>query len=450
MPLKSYKIKLDLNNKQKTLCSKHAGVARHAYNYFVDYCKKQFDWGNKIPSAIDMHKLLVKDVKSVNDWYYEVSKCSPQQALRNLEQAYKNFHTKQKKHNYKLFKYKTINGVKTIIGLDGLPQFKKKNVNDSFYLEGTKSWPLLIDGNKIKIPKFGWVKCCEILPVGCIIKNVTISRHADEWYISFFIDTHIDKTIKKYKSVGVDLGVKTLATLSNGQKFDNIKPYKNAKKKLRRQQKELSRRYIKDAESQSKNYIKSKTKLSKTHKKISDVRKDNIHKITSYLAKEFETVVIEDLNVKGMSKNHNLSSAILDGGFGEFKRQLMYKKEWYGGNVILANTFYASSKICNCCKHKNDDLKLKDRTWVCINCGTKHDRDDNASNNLDSLCNLIPKEYQSNNILYDIKLDNTLVNNNKTVSSTGIAFGDESPVVVNNPIQLVDELGIKHQMFIFV
>jgi putative transposase len=448
MPLKSYKIKLDLNNKQKTLCAKHAGVARHAYNYFVDYCRKQFDNGDKIPSAIDMHKLLVKDVKSQFDWYYEVSKCSPQQALRNLEQAYKNFHKKQKKSNYKLFKYKTVNNVKINKGLDGLPQFKKKNVNDSFYLEGN----VQTNGNKIKIPKFGWVKCCEQLPQDVLIKNVTISRHVDEWFISFYIDTHIDKTIKKYKSVGVDLGVKTLATLSNGQKFDNIKPYNNAKKKLRRQQKELSRRYIKGAENQSKNYIKSKTKLSKLHKKIGDVRKDNIHKMTSYLAKDFETVVIEDLNVKGMTKNHNLASSILDGGFSEFRRQLMYKKEWYGGNLILANTFYASSKICNSCKYKNTDLKLSDRVWICSNCGTKHDRDGNATNNLHDLCDLIPKEYQSNiQLLENITPNNIILLGEKerTVSSTEIAFGDESPITCKSVVQLVDELGIKHQLYCF-
>lgn len=378
---KGYKIRLELNNKQISLCNAHCGVARHAYNNGLAYCNFLYSNGEKIPSAIDLHKWLVANIKKQYPWYYEVSKYTPQQALRNLEISYKNFYNLQKKHNYKKFKYKTINGVKTIIGLEGLPQFKKKGNKDSFYLEGN----IITNNNKIKLPKFGWVKCSEILPQNIIIKNVVISRKADFWFISFKIETNINKTIKKYDNVGVDLGIKTLATLSNGETFDNLKAYNTYKKKLLKYQKIVSRRYINNAESQSNNYKKAKLQLSKIHYRISNIRKDSINKLTTYLSKNFENVVIEDLNIKGMTKNHKLASAILDGGFFEFRRQLLYKKEWYGGNVIIADRYFPSTKRCSKCNNIKENIKLSDRVYNCDKCGLNIDRDLNASINLRNL-----------------------------------------------------------------
>jgi putative transposase len=412
---KSYKIRIEANNKQKSLFAKHAGTARHAYNIALSYCNDLFKNGEKIPSAIDLHKWLVAIVKQENKWYYEVSKYTPQQALRNLETAFKNFHTLQKKSQYKLLHYKTVNGVKISTGLQGLPRFKKKGQNDSFYLEGA----IRFKDNKIKLPKIGWVKLSESLDIDTI-KNCTISRKANQWYISFKTEYIPVKTVKKHDAVGIDLGIKTLATLSNGEVFKNQKPYKNAKTKLRKQQKEVSRRYKKGAESQSSNYKKSVQKLAKTHAMIANIRKDAIHKITSYLAKNFETVVIENLKVKNMSKNKKLASAILDGGFFEFKRQLEYKKIWYGGKVIIADTFYPSSKLCSNCGNKKDNLKLSERKYICDSCNFEIDRDLNASINLEKLA----------------------------VSSTVTAFGDGSSAQFC--VQPVDELGIKHQMLTFV
>ena len=276
-----------------------------------------------------------------------------------------------------------------------------------------------IVNKKIKLPKIGWVNLSEHVEV-TEVKNCVISRIADDWFVSFRTEYSPIKTKKKHKSVGVDLGIKTLAVLSNGEEFLNVKPYEKAKRKLRKQQKEVSRRFVKGAKNQSSNYKKSVAKLSKTHKKVSDVRKDNLHKITTYLAKNFELVSIEDLKPKNMSKNHNLASAILDGGFFEFKRQLLYKKEWYVGSVFIANTFFPSSKTCNVCGTINKQLKLSQRTWICEN-GHKLNRDLNAGINLEKLA----------------------------VSSIALAFGDKGSVG-DNPIQLIDELGRKHQMFTFV
>lgn len=394
---------------QATLFAKHAGVARHAYNAGLAYCNELREKGEKTPSAIDLHKWLVATVKKENDWYYEVSKCAPQQSLRDLDTAFKNFHRIQKKSQYTLKNKKGL--------LQGFPKFKKKGNKDKFYLERE----IKIENNKIKLPKIGWVKLSENIG-SHIIKNCTISRKADEWFVAFKMEHTPQITQKKFDVVGVDLGVKTLATLSNGEIYENLRPYKKAKQKLRRQQKEVSRRYNKDvdAKNQSANYKKSVLKLAKTHAMVANVRKDMLHKLTTYLAKNFETVVIEDLNVKGMVKNHNLASAILDGGFFEFKRQLLYKKEWYGGSVIIANTFYASSKICSCCGNKKEKLKLSEREYVCTNCSTVMDRDLNASKNLEKLA----------------------------VSSTVTANGDK----LNNPkgLDIVCEVGIKHKLFKFV
>lgn len=407
MQYKSFKIRLEPNNKQATLFSQHCGVARHAYNIGLAYCNDLFKSGEKIPSAITLHKWLVAIVKKENPWYYDSSKCSPQEALRDLEKAFKNFHRLQKKSGYTLKDKKGF--------LKGLPNFKKKGKKDSFYLEGA----IRIENNLIKLPKIGWVKLSERVNVG-EIKNCVVSRKADDWFLSFKTEYTSIKTEKKFDVVGGDLGIKTLLTLSNGEIFENIKPYKNAKKKLRKQQKEVSRRFVKGTKNQSNNYKKSVLKLAKTHAQVANVRKDTLHKITTYLAKNFETVVIEDLKVSNMVKNHNLASAILDGGFYEFKRQLLYKKEWYGGSVILANTYFPSSKLCSCCGSKKEVLKLSEREYACTECSSVIDRDLNASKNLENLA----------------------------VSSTVTAFGDKSSD--SKEFQLVDELGIKHQVFTFV
>lgn len=409
MQYKSYKIRLEPNNKQVTLFSQHCGVARHAYNVGLAYCNDLFKEGVKTPSAIDLHKWLVAVIKKENPWYYNSSKCSPQESLRNLEKAFKSFHRLQKKSGYSLKDKKGF--------LKGLPNFKKKGVKDSFYLEGS----IRIENGYVKLPKIGWIKMSEKVEV-LNIKNCTVSRISNEWFISFKTEYVPIKTVKIFNNVGVDLGIKTLATLSNEEVFDNLKPYKNAKKKLRKQQKEVSRRFVKGAKNQSNNYKKSVLKLTKTHAQVANVRLDNLHKITTYLAKNFETVVIEDLKISNMVKNHNLAPAILDGGFYEFKRQLLYKKEWYGGTVILANTYYPSSKLCSSCGSKKEVLKLSEREYACTECSTVIGRDLNASRNLENL----------------------------TVSSTVTAFGDESSDSVKTEFQLVDELGIKHQMFTFV
>ena len=355
MPLVSFKTELKLNNLQKTIMAKHAGTARHAYNWGLEICNRALENNYKLPSSIDLHKKLVAEVKSVNPWYYEVSKCAPQQALRNLATAFKNWWVH--KHCQK-------------------PRFKKKGAKDSFYLDGS----IRISGNRIKLPRIGWVTCYERLP--CITpKNVTISRHADRWFISFKYELDKPKTTKIRERIGVDVGINALATCSDGTVFENKKPYRKHKKQLSRLQKAVTRK-----QKGSKNRLKAIKKLAKKHKRVTQIRKDAIHKLTSWLSKNHGTIVIEDLNVSGMLKNHRLASAIADCGFYEFKRQLEYKSLWYGSNLIMADRFYPSSQLCSSCHHRQK-MPLTKRVYHCGNCGNVIDRDLNASINLEHYSN---------------------------------------------------------------
>ncbi len=354
--MKSIKTKLKVNNYQKTILAKHAGVARHAYNWGLANCITEYELTKKRPSAVTLHKRLVREVKSQNPWYYEVSKCAPQQALRDLDRAFKNFLTIPKR---------------------GFPNFKKKGKKDSFYLEGSIK---IIQGNYIQLPRIGIVKTYEILP-SVPVKNVTVSKKAGDWYISFRYECESKPTPKKRAVIGVDVGINTLATCSDGTKYSNVKAYKQAKKRLTRYQ-----RRVKKKELGSKNRAKALKRLAKAHKKVADIRADTLHKLTTWLAKNHSTIVIENLNVSGMLKNHKLASAIADCGFYEFKRQLSYKCEWYGSKLVIADRFYPSSQICSGCGHKQK-MPLSVRLYECRNCGFSADRDFNAAVNLENYVN---------------------------------------------------------------
>lgn len=383
--MKSLKVRLELNNVQKSYALQHCGVARHAWNWALSTCKEIEKENGKLPSAIDLHKLLVRDVKSVNIWYYDVSKCSPQETLRDLQKAYSKFFSELNNGTIEKKRTAYIKGQKSKnqpINYDrlksiGKPNFKKKGKKDSFYLEGA----IKTDGNKIKVPKFGWLKCSEILPQ-CEIKNVVISRTANDWFISFKVPFTPVVTEKKHQSVGVDLGIKTLATLSTGVIFENKRPYKKAKRKLKLAQRKVSKKFVKRAKNQSNNYKKAAAKVAKIHQQVANIRKDSIHKLTTHLAKNHHEVVIEDLNVKGMVKNKKLAGAILDGGFFEFRRQLSYKCDWYGSKLTVVDRFFPSSKTCSSCNEIKASLKLSERIFKCGACGYQADRDANASYNL--------------------------------------------------------------------
>ena len=289
--LLGFKTELHPNQRQKTLLAKHAGVARHAYNWglwltrnILNHNSNNPDSQLKFPTAIDLHKLLVAMVKPKNCWYYEVSKTAPQYALRYLSSAWKRCFSK----------------------VSGQPKFKKKGRDDSFTLDGSIS----VGFNRIKLPRIGWVKTFEILPDNVTPKSVTISKKADGWFISFKIETEPQVTDKSVDVVGVDLGVKSLATLSTGEVFPGAKSYRKLEAKLSRLQ-YLNRHKVKF----SNNWKKAQLRIAQVHSKIANIRKDTLHKLTTYLAKNHSQIVIEDLNVSGMMSNHKLAKAALVYGF---------------------------------------------------------------------------------------------------------------------------------------
>ncbi|MGH1397378.1 MAG: RNA-guided endonuclease InsQ/TnpB family protein, partial [Trichormus sp.] len=262
-------------------------------------------------------------------------------------------------------------------GKAGYPKFKKKGKNDAFTIDAGGK-PIPVGGRSIKLPTIGWVKTYEGLP-HTTCKSITISRIAESWYISFAYEQETEITDKQYEVVGVDLGVKQLATLSTGVVFPNPKYYQAHLRKLQRLSKKLALK-VKG----SINRHKAKIKLAKHHAKIVHLRKNTLHQITTYLCKNHATVVIEDLNVSGMLSNHKLAQVIADCGFYEFKRQLEYKAQKFGCEIIIIDRWYPSSKTCSQCGHIQD-MPLKVRTYNCENCGISIDRDLNAAINISRL-----------------------------------------------------------------
>jgi len=360
--LLSLKTALIPNNKQQTSFKKACGVARHAYNWANAQIKevlelRQEDKSIKIPSAIDLHKKLVAEVKSANKWYYETNKNVPQKALADLRQAWDRCLKKVSKQ----------------------PRFKKKGQRDSFYLEsGTKAKPgIRNDGKRIKLPSIGWVKLAEPLPVTAV-HNCVISRQADRWFISIKYEIEKPSVGDNRPIVGVDIGIKELAVTSTGKVFKNPQAYKRMKKRMKRLQRNVSRK-VKG----SKNRAKAVKKLSKIHAKISNIRKDTIHKLTGYLAKNHSEIKIEDLSVKSFLKNHKLAGAIADCGMYEFKRQLEYKTEKFSSKLTLVDRRFPSSQICSNCGNHRHKMPLKNRVYVCPECNYIEDRDLNAAKNLE-------------------------------------------------------------------
>lgn len=264
MLLKGFKTKLNPNNKQRSLFAQHAGCARWAYNWGLQECfqvivarniaKEKGESLPKFPSSIDLHKKLNAEVKPKHEWFYNSSKCAPQQALRDLDNAWK--------------RHLKVKG-------SGLPKFKKKFVNDHFYLDGA----IYIKDNFIQLPRIGLVRLHEAVP-NQKIKSVTISRKAGDWYVAFKVEVEEVITDKKFGRVGVDLGVKVLATLSDGTAYPVLKPYRTNKNKLKVLQRKLARQT-----SGGKNRQKTKQKIAKLHDRIANIRIAATHKLTSHLAK---------------------------------------------------------------------------------------------------------------------------------------------------------------------
>ncbi|MBW4499678.1 MAG: transposase [Scytonema hyalinum WJT4-NPBG1] len=355
--LLSIKTKLKLTASQKELMAKHAGIARFTYNWGLAAWNDLYKDGFK-PNKYLLKKFFNNHVKPELPWIKEKGVCQKitQYAFDHLGTAFENFFKKRGER----------------------PTFKKKAKHDSFTIDASGK-PIPVGGTSVKLPTIGSLKTYEGLPHTTTTK-ITISRTADDWFIAFAYEVDCQPSVKFVDVVGVDLGIKSLATLSTGEMFENPKTYKKQLRKLRRLSKAHSRKV-----NGSKNKHKSKIKLAKHHAKVANIRKDTLHKITNYLCKKHAIIVVEDLNVSGMIKNDKLAQAIADCGFHEFRRQLEYKCEKFGSKLIVADQWYPSSKTCSCCGYKKDKLFLSERTFICERCNSVFDRDLNAAINLSRL-----------------------------------------------------------------
>ena len=375
--IRGYKTELDLNDRQHTACAKHAGTARYAYNWGLRRKIDAYEATGKSPTAIDLHRELNELKKTELGWMYEVSKCAPQEALRNLDQAFANFFRRVKLKKQGQFK-----------GAVGFPRFKsRKRGRGSFRLTGT----IRVFDDKIQLPRLGRLRLKErgYLPTsGVHILSATVSEQAGRWFVSIQVEQEIaDRKPAQGEPIGVDRGVKVLAMRSDGITYKNPKALAGALNKLRRFQRKFARQ-----QKGSRNREKTRRRIARLHYRIAAIRRDTLHKATSDIvaktkpdAERPRAVVIEDLNVSGMLQNHCLARAIVDVGMAEFGRQVRYKADWGSLDVIVADRWYPSSKRCSVCGIVKSKLDLSERTYRCDSCGARLDRDLNAARNLAQL-----------------------------------------------------------------
>ena len=359
----AHRVALDLNNVQAAYMSQAAGTARFAYNWALSEWKKQYEaWKQDNTLSKPSQEALRRQLNSIKrkqfPWMLEVTKNAPQMAIIQLGQAFKNF----------------------FAGRSRYPKFRKKGRDDRFTLTNDQ---FSIDAFRIRIPRLGWVRMRESLRFAGKIMSATISRVANRWFVSITVDTEDNSHLPKAENqgaAGVDLGVSALATLSTGEIISGPGPHKALLSRLKRLSRTLSRK-----QKGSANRGKAKIKLAKLHARIAAIRTDALHKLTTDLTRRFHSIGIENLNVSGMMKNRHLARAIADMSFYEFRRQLQYKTAMRGGQVVVADRFYPSSKTCSVCGYKLESLPLSVRKWKCPGCGTDHDRDLNAAINLKNM-----------------------------------------------------------------
>lgn len=364
--VRGYKTELDLNKAQRTACLKHAGASRCAYNWGLARSQEAYRATGKRPSPAQLHKELNALKPTKYPWMYEVSKCAPQEALRDLDKAYKNFFRRVELKKQGKWKGKL-----------GFPKPKKRSkCIGSFRLTGS----IHVFSDAVQLPRLGRLRVHEhrYLPTDAKILSATVSEHAGRWFVSIQVEEEQElPTPTATTAIGVDLGIKILATLSDGSTVANPRALKHAQKRLKRLERQKSRR-----KKGSQNRKKIVKKIAKQHARVANIRKDATHKFTSDLSKNHAKIAIEDLHVAGMLKNHKLAQAISDSNFGEIKRQLIYKSKYYQTHLVMINRFYPSSKTCSCCGWKNELLTLSDRMFVCLDCGYVADRDYNAAKNI--------------------------------------------------------------------
>ena len=356
--LKAYKYRIYPNEEQINYLQKTFGCTRFIYNQMLADRIKSYEENKDLDIKIIKYPTPAQ-YKKEYEWLKEVDSLALANAQTNLDKAYKNF-----------FRDKSV----------GFPKFKSKKDNHKSYTTNNQNGTIYIENNRIKIPKLkSMIKIKQHREFVGLIKSCTISQKpSGKYYIAMLVDTENIQLPKLDTKVGIDLGIKEFAITSDGEMFSNPKWLKKSEKRLRKLQKDLSRK-----QKGSNNRRKDRLKVAKLHEKISNQRKDYLHKISHYIISENQVIVIEDLKVSNMIKNHKLAKSIADVSWSEFRRQLEYKSEWYGRELIIAPSNYASSQLCSNCGNKSSQTKdLSCRTYICPVCGMEMDRDINASKNL--------------------------------------------------------------------
>ncbi len=376
---RAYKVEINPTDKQKSKIHQTIGVSRFVYNFYIAHNKEIYHREGKFVSGMDFSKWLNNEYIPKNQdmkWIKEVSSKATKQAIMNGDKAFRDFFKKAK----------------------GFPKFKKKKNQDvKAYFPKNNKTDWTIERHRVKIPTLGWVRLKEFgyIPVNSIVKSGTVSQKADKYYVSILVEEDDKKVYKSTnEGLGIDLGVKEFVVCSNGIKFKNINKtstVKKVEKKLKREQRKLSRKYeslkirnknLKEGRATSQNIQKQLVKVQKLHQRLTNIRTDYINKIVSSIIKQKPSyITIEDLAVSNLMKNKHLSKAIASQKFFEFKTKLMFKCKENHIELRIVDRFYPSSKTCSSCGKVKKDLKLSDRIYKC-DCGFTIDRDLNASINL--------------------------------------------------------------------
>lgn len=361
--LKAYKYKIKPTHQQQELLSKFFGCTRYIYNWGLNAKTSAYKENGKAINYLQLAKeLTTLKQQQDHEWLNECTTEALQQSLRSLDNAFTLFFRKKAKY----------------------PRFKsKKHTRDT--VKFIKSVHFDFENWTVKLPKLGKVVLCENRTFDqstCKQGTCTVSKdHCGTYWCVITVDDLQPKPTKaklvKDNAVGIDLGIKDYAILSDGTKFTNPKHLEKAQRNLAHLQKVFARK-CKD----SKNHERMRIKVSKCHRSITNQRNDFLHKLSTHLVRNYDVICLEDLNVKGMEQNHHLARAIQGAAWSEFVRQLEYKSEWYGKNLLFIGRFEPSSKLCHKCGYINKELQLKDREWVCPVCGEKLDRDINAAMNI--------------------------------------------------------------------
>lgn len=360
--LRAYKYRIYPTDEQKVLLAKTFGCCRFVYNWALNLKIEAYKQERKSIGNIELTNRMKIELKTEHEWLGEVNSQALQSSLRNLDTAYKNF-------------FRDTHAV-------GFPRFKSRKDKQSFQCPQHCS----VDFNKstISIPKAKNIPAVLHRRFKGVVKTVTVCMTpSGKFFASVLVDTSIQELpsspIQGDTALGIDLGIKSLAVCSDGRTFSNPKNLQRSLDRLKLLQRRLSRK-----QKGSANRNKARNRVARLQEHIANYRKDNLHKITYALTHDSQvrTICMEDLNVKGMQRNHHLAQAVGDASFGMFLTLLEYKCKWYGVNLIKIDRFAPSSKTCGKCGHVYKGLKLSERSWTCPECGTYHDRDLNAACNI--------------------------------------------------------------------